>query len=56
MSTSIHAVFNVFSGNEYFAMVIFNIYGQKMRSSEKSQNSLAEKSSFGHFGVIFLNV
>ena len=56
MSTSLHAVFNVVSGNVYFVLVIFNIYGQKLRFSENSQNSVSEKSIFGHFEVIFLNV
>ena len=56
MSTSLHAVFNVVSGNIYFVIVIFNIHGQKMRFSESTQNSMSEKSIFGHFEVIFLNV
>ena len=53
MGTSSHAVFNVVSGNVYFVIVIFNIHGQKMRFSESSQNSISEKSIFGHFEVIF---
>ena len=56
MSTSLHAVFNVVSGNVYFVIVIFNIPGRKMRFSESSQDSISEKSIFGHFGVIFLYV
>ena len=56
MSTSLHAVFNVVFDNVYFAIVIFNIYGRKMRFSESSQNSISEKSIFGHFEVIFLYV
>ena len=55
MSTSLHAVFNVVSGNVYFVIVIFNIHGRKMRFSESTQNSMSEKSIFGHFEVIFLN-
>ena len=35
---------------------MFNIHGQKMQFSESSQNSISEKSSFGQFEVIFLNV
>ena len=49
MSTSLHVVFNVVSGNVYFVILIFNICGQKRRSSESSQNSISEKSIFGHF-------
>ena len=56
MSTSLHAIFNVVSGNVYFVIVIFNIHGRKMRFSESSQNPVSEKSIFGHFEVIFLNV
>ena len=56
MSTSLHAAFNVVSGNVYFDIVIFNICGRKMRFSESSQNSIPENSIFGHFEVIFLNV
>ena len=56
MSTSLHAVFNVVSGNVYFVIVISNIHGQKMRFSERSQNSISEKSIFGQFEVIFLEV
>ena len=56
MSTSLHAVFNVISGNVYFILVIFNIHGRKMQFSESSQSSMSEKSIFGHFEVIFLNV
>ena len=56
MSTSLHAVFNVVSGNIYFVIVILNIYGRKMRFSESSQNFISEKSIFGHFEVVFLNL
>ena len=56
MSKSLHAVRILISGNVYFDIVIFNNQGQKMLFSESSQNSISEKSSFGHFGVIFLNV
>ena len=56
MTTSFHAVFNVVFGNVYLVIVIFNIYGQNLRFSESSQNSVSEKSIFGHFEVILLNV
>ena len=56
MSTSLDAVFNVVFGNVYFVIVIFTIYGRKMRFSGSTQNSMSEKSIFGHFEVIFLNV
>ena len=56
MSTSLHAVFNVVSGNVCFVLLVFNIGGRKMRFSESSQNSISEKSIFGHFEVSFLNV
>ena len=56
MSTSLHAAFNVVSGSVYFVIVIFKIYGQKVRFSKSSQNSISEKSIFGLFEVIFLNV
>ena len=56
MSTSLHAVFNVSSGNVYFVIVTFNIHGRKMWFSESSQNPVSEKSIFGQFEVIFLNV
>ena len=56
MSTSLHAVFNVVFGNVYFVILIFIICGQKMRFPETSQNSISEKSIFGHFEVIFLHV
>ena len=56
MSTSLHAVFNVVSANVYFVIVIFNIDGRKMRFSESTQNSMSEKSIFGHFEFIFLYV
>ena len=56
MSASLHAVFNVVSGNVYFVIVIFTICGRKMRFSESTQNSMSEKSIFGQFEVIFLNL
>ena len=56
MSTSLHVVFNVVADNVYFVIVIFNIFGRKMRFSESSQYSVSEKSIFGQFEVIFLNV
>ena len=56
MSRSLHAVFNVVSGNVYFVIVNFNIHGRKMRFSESTQNFISEKSIFGQFEVIFLNV
>ena len=56
MSTILHAVFNVVFGNVYFVIVIFIICGQKMRVSESSQNFTTEKSIFGQFEVVFLNV
>ena len=48
--------FIVVSGNVYFVLVILNIHGLKIRLSESSQNSASEKSIFGQFEVIFLNV
>ena len=42
MSTSLHAAFNVVSGNVYFVIVIFNICGRKKRFSESSQNSISK--------------
>ena len=56
MSTPLHAVFTVVFGNVYCVVVISNIRGRKMRFSESSQNSISEKSIFGLFEVIFLNV
>ena len=56
MSISLHEVLNVVFGNVYFVIGIFNIYGQKMRNSESGQNSISEKSIFGQFEVIFLNI
>ena len=56
MSASLYAVFHVVFGNVNFVIVIFNIHGRKMRFSESSENSMSEKSIFGHFEVIFLNV
>ena len=56
MSTSLHPIFNVISSNVYFVIVSSNICGRKTRFSESSQNSVSEKSIFGQFEVIFLNV
>ena len=56
MSTALHAVIFVVFGIVYFVLVIFNICGRKMRLTESSQNSISEKSIFGHFEVIFLYV
>ena len=56
MSTILPAVFNVVFGNVYFVIVIFNIHDRKVRFSENSQNSISEKSTFGQFEVIFLNI
>ena len=56
MNKSLHAIFTVISGNVYFVIVILIIHGRKMRISESSQNSIFEKSIFGQFEVIFLNV
>ena len=53
MGTSLHAVFNVVSGSVYFVIVISNICGRKMRFSESSQNSISEKSIFGHLRSFF---
>ena len=46
MSPSLHAVFNVVSGNVYFVIVICNNCGRKMRFSESTQNSMSEKIDF----------
>ena len=56
MSIPLHALFKVIFGNKNFVLVIFFIHGRKMRFSESSQNFISEKSIFGQFGVIFLNV
>ena len=53
MSTSLHAVFIVVFIKVYFVIVNFNSHGRKRRFSESSQNSLSEKSIFGHFEAIF---
>ena len=53
LSTSLHAVFNLIFGTVCFVIVIFSIHGPKMQFSESSQNSMSEKSVFGHFEVIF---
>ena len=47
MSTLLHVVFNVVSGNVYFVIVISNIHGGKAQFSESSQNSMFEKSRAG---------
>ena len=56
MPTLLHATFNVVFGKVYFVLVIFNFYGRKVPFSESTQNSMSEKSIFGHFEVFFLNV
>ena len=56
MSTSLHAVFKVVPGNVYFVSVFSSIHSRKMRFSGSTQNSMSEKSIFGQFKVIFLNV
>ena len=56
MSTSLHAVFHVVFGNVYFVIVFSNIYGRNVRFYESNQNSIYEKSIFGHFDVNFLIV
>ena len=53
MSTPLHVIFNVVFGN---VVVLFNIYGRKLRFSDSSQNPISEKSIFGQFEVIFLNL
>ena len=56
MSTSLHAVLNVVSGNAYFVIVIFNIHGRKKRFSESSQNSMSEKSIFVNLRSFFQHI
>ena len=56
MRTSLHAAVILVSDNVHFVIVFSNIYGRRMRFSERSQTSLSEKSIFGDFEVIFLNV
>ena len=56
MSRLLRAVFIVLFDNVYFVMVIFNIHSQKMQFFESSENSMSEKSIFGQFEVLFLNV
>ena len=56
MSTSLHAAFTVIFGSVYFVIIIFTIHGRKMQFSESNQNSISEKSIFGQFEAIFLNV
>ena len=56
MSTSLHADFIFVFGNVDFFIVIFNVSGREMRFPESSQNSISEKSIFGRFEVIFMNV
>ena len=56
MSTSLHASFKLIFGKVGFVLVIFNIHGRKKRFSDSSQKVISEKSIFGQFEVIFLNV
>ena len=53
MSTPLHAIFDVVFGNVYFDIVIFFICGRKTRFSENTQNSVSEKSIFGHLRSFF---
>ena len=46
MSTSLHAIFNINSGNVYFVIVFPKIHGRKMRFPESGQNSISEKSGW----------
>ena len=55
MSTSLHTVFILVSGNGDFISVISTSHGRKMRFSAGGQNSISEKLFFGHFEVIFLH-
>ena len=56
ISKPLHADFIVVFGIVYFVTVISNIRGWKMRFSESSQNSISEKSIFGHFEAVLLNL
>ena len=56
MSTTLHAIFNVVFDNIYFVIGFVTVHGWKKRCSESSQKSISEKSIFGHFEVIDLNV
>ena len=56
MSTKLHAVCNVFFGNVNFVLAFSNTHGRNRRFSASTQSSLAEKSIFGHFEVIFFNL
>ena len=56
MSTLWHAVFKVTFNNVYFGIVSVIICGLKSRFSASSQNSITEKSIFGQFEAIFLNL
>ena len=56
MSILVHAVFNFVFGNVDFVIVFCKIRGRKKRFPGSSQNSNSEKSNFGLFEVIFLNV
>ena len=48
MSRSLHAAFVVAFGNVDLVIVFFILRGRKTRFSESSQNSIFEKSIFGH--------
>ena len=48
--------FNVVSGNVDSVIVISITHCQKMQISESSEHSMSEKSIFGHYEVIFLNI
>ena len=56
MSATLHAAFNVVFGNVCFVTVISDIHGRKTRFSAICLKSVSEKSIFGQFEVIFLNV
>ena len=56
MRTSLHMVFNFIFDNEYSLLVISKIHGRKMQFSASSQIAVSEKSIFGQFEVISLNV
>ena len=49
-------MFDASFGNLYFVIVISTIHGRKMRFPGSSEISISEKSIFGHFEVIFLNI
>ena len=56
MSTSLSATFNKNFGNLYFVSLTSLILDPKIQFPESSQKSISEKSIFGQFEVIFLNV